>query len=221
MPGPYIPARDQDLAAWATNFESAIDTEYASYGLSSGQATAYTTAQADFVTKLATATDPATRTKVTVAAKDTSKALLVGLSRSYAMIAQAYPAITPSLLATAGLTVRSTVPTPIPAPVTVPLLSLLASLGQVVTLGYADSATPSAKKKPFGAIALQLVGKVSSTPLTDPDAVPTLKTVGRWPVSIQFTSDDIGKTVYIWGRWVTRKGLVGPWSSLCTAIVQA
>lgn len=216
----YIPAQDAALRDWLQGFESAIDTEYASYGISSGQATAFTALVNAYAAALTTATTPATRTKPTVAAKDSARFAAVQNARLLAGIAQAFPAITPELLAAAGLTVRNTVPTPVPTPTTVPLLSLVSSLGSQLTISFSDETSPLEKYKPFGAIGLQVVGTYGVTPPATPDVCPPLETKGRWPLRIDAGAGNNGKTFYIYGRWITRTGKVGPWSAQLTGIVQ-
>jgi hypothetical protein len=224
MPGsynPYIPTTDAALDTWATNFDAVITANPTDYGLVAGQATAFHTLRLAFTTALATSSNPATRTSVTVAAKDAAKADMVVSARSLAMVALAYPLVTPSDLLAAGLIVKNTVPTPIPAPTTVPLLDFLSSIGQAVTIGYADETSPSAKYKPFGVIGLQVFTQVGGTAPVGVETMQLKATVGRWPIRLQFAGGDVGENVYVMARWVTRKGLTGPSSALLTAVVQA
>lgn len=222
MPGnynSYIPLKDADLDAWATNFASVLTADPASYGATAGQASSLTTLAGAFTTALATATNPATRTSVTVAAKDNAKALLVIEARTLAMQAQAYGGITPALLAAAGLTVRLTVPSPIPAPSTKPLTANLGVVNGLMTIAVNDEATPDKKYKPFGAVACQHFVKYGGAAPATVDDCQYLGQTTRTPQQINLGVANVGTTAWIISRWVTRKGLTGPVSDTLEVLV--
>ena len=54
----------------------------------------------------------------------------------------------------------------------------------------------------------------SATIVTDPASLPFIGIQTKNPVAVNFSSADVGKTAYYAGRWVTRRGLVGPWSAI-------
>lgn len=224
MPGnnnPYIPTTDADLLTWATNFDAVITANPTDYGLIAGQATAFDVLRDAYAAALTLATDPATRTSVTVAAKDAAKAAMVTNARQLARVALAFPTVTPGDLTAAGLIVRNTVPTPIPAPTTVPLVSFLASIGKTITLDFADELTPSKKYKPFGVTGLQLFLKTGAVAPASPDDCQLIQTLGRWPARIDLSTLAAGTVCHFIGRWVTRRGLTGPQSAVVSAILQA
>lgn len=217
----YIPTKDADLVNWSANFSAVITATPTDYGLTSGQATSYATLDANFAAAYTVATNPATRTIVTVAAKDSARASLVAQARQLAQIAQKYPAITPTLLATAGLTVRNTVPSPIPAPTTWPILSLLSSASLQHTIRYKDSALIQPRGLPFGAVAIELYVLVGPTP---PASIADCRYVGqfsRMPMTVNFTGADAGKVANYLCRYITKTGLTGPTSPGLSATVPA
>lgn len=223
MPGnynPYIPLTDAALDAWATNFDTVITAAPADYGLTAPQAVAFNILRAAFSAALLVTDTPATRTPVTIAAKDSARAAMVTSARSLARVALAYPSVLPADLTAAGLIVRNTVPTPIPAPATIPLLSFLSSVGLQMTVSFADELTPSKKYKPFGAVALQVFGKIDGAAPASIDECFLLGQTGRWPIKLTFQGADAGKHVYLIARWVTRRGLVGPVSATLDAVIQ-
>ncbi|MGP1681402.1 MAG: hypothetical protein ACTS8S_03630 [Giesbergeria sp.] len=208
----YIPATDGGLEAWALNFDTLITAAPTTYGLTAPQAATYAGLYSAWNAAYIAATTPSTRTKPAVAAKDSARLALVDYSRELGMIVQAWPSITPTLLGDLGLTVRDTTPTPIPAPTTVPLVSILAGTNLALTVRYADELTPSARKKPFGATAIELWAKVDDVPPVSPADTSFLGLYTRNPIALAFGGGDGGKLCTIYGRWVTRRGLVGPWS---------
>lgn len=215
----YIPPKDADLLAWAGNNSAVYTANPTDYGLDAGQASAYATLVTDYDSALAAATDPGTRTKVTVAAKDTARNLLVANARQLGQIAQRFPGITDELLSDAGLTVRDPVPSPIPGPTTTPVLSLVSAGVQNHVLRYTDSVLVNPRSKPPGSIGLQLYCKVDITPPAGPDATAFKQLGTRMPVTANFDAADKGKTAYYYARWYTAKGLLGPWSDLFSATI--
>lgn len=217
----WVPAKDQDLDAFCTNWDTLITAAPGTYALQASDATAFHTARLDFTTKLALAVNPSTSTKSTVQDKDTSKANLKTLLRQQAAIVQASPAVTDVSRQNLGLPVHQETPAPIPTPVTVPLLNLTGQGVRTLQLRYSDQLTPDSPRKPDGAVAMELYVSVSATPIVDQDAVTYRGLATRNPVEISFEAGDVTKTAYICGRWVTGTGEVGPWSDMLSRTVAA
>jgi hypothetical protein len=89
----------------------------------------------------------------------------------------------------------------------------------VHTYRYYDITTPTTKKKPLGAIALEFWAKPSTTPITDPNALDKEATVTKTPFTVDWRPEDVGKTVYTAARWITRTGKVGPWSDIVANVI--
>ena len=215
MSAPYIPAKDADYDAWASNFATVIAGSPATYGLTSSDAAAITSANTSWHTAYILAVTPATRTSPTIAAKDVAKAASKVTFQSYAQIIQNNAGVTDMAKSAAGLTVRSTGRTPIPAPGTAPILGFVGATPLVATLKYADTSTPSTKAKPFGALQLELWIDIEA--IGTPGTLGAAKFYGLFtksPLAVNFQSGDVGKIAYYYGRWVTRRGLTGPWSAV-------
>ena len=75
------------------------------------------------------------------------------------------------------------------------------------------------KSKPYGVIGVQLYAKASATPITDPTALTFMGNFTKSPLTLALGSTSAGMTVYFAARWQTRKGLVGPWSSIISYVV--
>lgn len=219
MAGPYIPAPDADLDVWADNFQTVIAANPALYGLVVGDATAITAAFTAWHAAYLLAVNPATRTPPAVADKDVQKATALTVWRGYAQVIQNNAGVTNFDKAAAGLTVRATGRTPIPAPATIPVLGFLNATPLQHTLNFKDAATPTTKAKPFGAINMQIFRFVGTVPPTGVDQYAQYGFATKSPFVIDFNSPDVGKTAYYIARWVTRRGLVGPWSVDISATV--
>lgn len=217
----FIPQTDSGFADWSANFESGIDTEYATYGLTSGQATAYTALDTAYQTAYANATNPATRTPVTVALKDSAKAAAIANARALALIINAFPATTNGMRMTLGLTPRTGTLTPIPAPVTKPLAIVVGynPLGHVLQIR--DESTPDSRAKPAGVISCQVWGKIGPVAPIDLSECVMLGVYTKPFLSLTFGSDAGGKKMFYLCRWQTRRGLVGPLSDVISPTVPA
>lgn len=213
MSTPYIPARDADFDAWGNNFQTVIAANPAAFGLASGDATAITASfnawHADYVL----VTTPGSRTSPNIAAKDVQKASSLVVFRTYAQQIQANAGVSNTNKAAAGLTVRATGRTPIPAPGTAPILGLVGNTPGVMTGKFSDTSTPSTKAKPFGALQLEIWYQIAPTAGPDPTMAIYSQVVTKSPFSFDTPTGALGKSTILFGRWVTRRGLTGPWSA--------
>lgn len=209
----YIPAKDAQFLAWLDNFDNLTSVNFAAYGLTGGEATSITTVRTNFDSSYATATDPTTRTPVTIALKDVDKATASATVRPLAQKIRNNPAVSDPERVALGLTVPDTAPAPIPAPTTFPLLDLLRATPGQHWLQYRDSDTPTTKAKPFGATGMELWSAIGVAAAPTPATASYLGTVTKSPLSVTLDAGDVGKVATYFARWITQRGLVGPWSS--------
>jgi hypothetical protein len=209
----YIPAKDADLLGWLDNFDTIVAVDFAALGLTGGEAATITGVRTAYDTAYVDATTPATRTPVTVATKDVAKATALATVRPLAQKIRNNPAVLDATKVSLGLTVPDTSPTPIPAPLTFPLLDLLSATPGQHHLQYRDSDTPTTKAKPFGADGMELWSTIGTSPAIDPSGASYLGLITKSPLAVDLDVADVGKYATYFGRWITRRGLVGPWSS--------
>lgn len=217
----WIPSTDSDLATFAQNFSDVLSADPSAYGLEAGDASAFAVVNDAYQDAYAAAINPSTRTPATIAAKDDAKDALKPEMRRLGNLIQANPAVTNEAKAEIGLTIRSTTPTPISAPTSFPLISILSATPFNLNLKIVDSDTPTTNAKPPGAIACELRVSASATPLEDPAALTYSGMETRHLANLQFDAEDVGKTAYIAGRWITRTGLTGPWSDIQSMTIAA
>lgn len=208
----YIPTQDQAFNAWATNFAGMITATPGAYGLTATDATVIQTASNNFTAALALATDPSTRTKPTVADKNAKLVALTGVCRPYAIQIRNNLGVTNEQKRDLGLNILNNSRTPVPTPDSNPLLSVIGATQGVHTLRFADANTPDRRNKPVGAIAMQLFLAVGAAPVSNPSSASFYASVTRQPFAVTFAPADNGKTATYFGRWITRRGDVGPWS---------
>lgn len=212
---PYIPAKDADFTAWLANFSTLITASPGTYGLASGDATTIASENAGWAAAYALVTSPSTKTAATVAAKNTEKITVLATIRPYAQQISLNAGVSASAKTAVGVNPRTSTPTPITAPTTAPVLTAQSTSTAGTIIRYRDAtASPSVKAKPYGVIAIQLWGKASATPITDPTQLDFLGPATKSPIQLALGSSAAGMIGYFAGRWVTRTGLVGPWSTI-------
>lgn len=111
----FAVAKESVFVAGSDNFASKISTGFASYGLTSAQATAYGTVNTTLQAAVVLANTPSTRTKSTVAAKAQARAAARFMASNLAKIIDGTPTVTDSMRIDLGLAVRG-IPAPRPDP---------------------------------------------------------------------------------------------------------
>lgn len=220
---PYIPATDSGFDSWLLNFSGLLTAAPATYGLTAPDAVIVAGVQSTWAAAYLLATDPGTRTSVTVAAKDAARASAEAVVRPYAVGISLNPAVTNGDKVDIGVTVRSNTPTPIPAPVTAPTISLISATPLVHQLQIRPVGS-SNKAKPQGCIAIEVARSVGTVAATDPKQLSIIGQYGKTPLIQSFSAPDQGKICTYAARYRTRSGpagvsQAGPWSALSTFVV--
>lgn len=219
MTAPYIPPSDAAFLAWSVNFSTLITASPATYGLVTADAVTIQAANDAYAAAQAVVDSPATKTVTTVAAKNAAKNSATGIYRTYASQIRINPGVSNSDKLALGLNLPNNSPSPIPAPTSSPIIAVIGSTPGQHTMRFADSNTPDKRSKPQGVTAMQVFRTIGVSVATDPDAALLYGTFTKQPFAINYDSGDAGKVSTLWARWVTRTGLIGPWSSSVSAIV--
>jgi len=218
----FIPHSDADLNSFAINLSAKITLAPTTYGLVAGDATALATLVTAFTSALSTAVTPATRTKTSIAAKDTARAVLVADIRSLARRIQATPTVTAAQKTDLGLPIRDAVPTPVPAPSTKPTLDLAVTDRQKHIIRIADETTPTRRGRPAGTIGCEVFAHVGPTPAPAGLEDWNFKGIAtKAEFDVEYAADDAGKQAQIVARWLNRKGETGPVSNPITGTIAA
>jgi hypothetical protein len=228
-PAPYIPARDSTLDTWSANFSTLITATPSTYGLDATAAlaiqNAFNTWHAAYLIGGSAGSppvplNPSTFTRVTVAAKNAEKIAMTTILRTYASQIRLNPGVSNSDKTALGLNLPNNSPSPIGTPTTFPLLAIVSAGPGTHELRFADNTTPSIRKKPFGAVGMQLFRGVATDPIDDVANCQYLATLTTQPYLSSFLIGDNGKVATYFARWVTRGRqaggavqLEGPWSA--------
>lgn len=212
---PYIPAQDTLFASWLANFDALLTANPPLYGLTPGDAAAVAATAADFATAYALAIGGTTRGTFTIAAKDTQRTTTEAIVRPYAQAIANNAGVASADKVAIGVNPRNTPPSPVTAPTTSPFLTVVSAIQLTHTLRYRDElASPTVKAKPYGVLQLQLFATASATPIVDPAALDFIGGFTKSPLLVEWQAGDANKVAYYAARWVTRTGLVGPWSPI-------
>ncbi|MGA9210350.1 MAG: hypothetical protein WB347_21325 [Terriglobales bacterium] len=220
MPSSWVPTKLSTFVTFASNFVGLIVANPSLYGLTAGDANALSIAEASFIAAYALSNAKATRNAITIADTQAAKNAAVVLFRAYGRIVKASQGVSDGDKTALGIVLTTYQPSAIPAPATMPLISINGGTPQQLTCTYRDqNSTPKSRAKPAGTVALEMRVSTSIVVISDPDSLMFDGIYTRTPFALNFASGDRGKTAYIAGRWLNRKGQWGPWSAIQTAIV--
>ena len=224
MPATYLPASDSAFDAWLTNFSTLLTAAPTTYGLTAPDAVLVAAERTAYRAAYVAATDPGTKTSVTVAAKDSARASAEAVVRPYAVNISLNAGVLDADKTDIGVTVRKTVPTPVPPPATSPALVLVAAAPLQHQLRFYDTSTPTSKKKPPGATSLQVNRVVGTLPAVDPGQTGFYDMWTKSPNVSTFAPADVGKVCTYFARWRTTGGpggasQYGPWSAALSLTV--
>ena len=210
----YLPSREADLVTWSDNFNTLITATPTAYGLTAGQATAYTALHSAFVTAWEIANRPSLRTTPAIETKNTAKYNLIsgpGGIHELAMIVQDFPGTTNTERADLGLTVRDADPSPIPPPTMSPGLDIVAVNGRTVKIRLHDAASPSSRAKPAGVKGASVYSYVGATPPESIDAWKYEGSTTKNVIDIDFpTTVAAGSKVWLAAYWTNPRLQSGP-----------
>lgn len=216
----YMGTTDAEQIVWLRVFVDALALAPATYQVDPAEVATLDglviLSEATFATGGTTnrfANNPATYTPVTAAAFAVDIAAAKALAAAMAMLIRQNPGISDPEKIAAGVRPVNGNRIPIPTPTTLPILNVLFAAPGTHTLEFADSFTPALKAKPFGAIGMLLFVKVDVVPVMDPLIASYLLTAPKNPVFASFAIGDNGKIATYFARWITKKGLMGPWSA--------
>jgi hypothetical protein len=212
MANDYIPRSQTRAQDWFRTFARGIAANPGVYNLSPADSATITKAVAEFEATLASAADPDSRTKVNVAAKDQARFSAEHICRLFATQIKLNAGISDPDKIAIGVRPVNPARTQIHCPQSSPLLSVIGATPCSHTLRYRDSTTPSRSGKPFGAMFLELRVAVADAIVRDAEQARPAGMYTRNPVGVGFSHSDDRKKATYFGRWVSRRGEVGPWS---------
>jgi hypothetical protein len=164
----FLPTNDAELLAWSANYSSLLTSEAASIGILPAQATAYAALHTAFAAALELATEPATRTRMNIAAKNDARVPLKAMARDLARIINAFPGMTNPQRIELGLNPREPEQTPINPPTDPPVLEVVSATGRIlkVKLHAVDSNSRGKPENVDGATVFSFIGSQPPADIT-------------------------------------------------------
>ena len=214
------PKIDGQLLPWSLNFSTRISATPTVFDLTALEATSYANLHADFTARVATAENPGTRTKATVAEKNTCKLALLAKARQFCKIIKANPALTDGQRALLGLPPRDAIPTPVPAPLTRPLLAV----DPFGNLKLVDETTPNRRGKPqgvLGALIFTAILPAAAPAPATPEEGHYAGLATRDRFAVPLPTDSSGKALWAMAQWINPRGVAGPVSAPVRTLIAA
>ncbi len=206
----FLPSKDADLLAWANSFSAKITATPVAYGLVAAQATAFSALLTTWSADLAVATDPATRTRAAIAAKNASRTPLKAEARELARIINAFPSITNEQRIELGLTPRSGTISPINPPTECPVLEVVSAIGRTLKLKLRSSDS-NRRGKPADVAGATLFSYVGSAPPADIAAWKFEGSITKTVFDCEFpASVAAGAQVWLCAFWFSPRAQSGP-----------
>jgi hypothetical protein len=211
---------DAELYTGSQNFSDKISLDPAVYGVPVPMATAYATANSTWTDAYEMATDPVTRTKSTIAAKNAARAVIRAMASDLAKIIDGTPTVSDARKIELGLNVRKQ-PSPVPAPTEAPAVDLISVVNRTVTIHILDSAASNKRGKPAGAVAAWVYTYVGQNYPTDLAAWSFEGSATKAKHEIVFPDAvAAGQSVWIRAAWINAKQDAGPLSVPITTNLQ-
>jgi hypothetical protein len=216
----FLPAKNADILNYASQVNdvvSATGFDPTTVGLSADLVTALTAA-------LTAAQGANDSVNSAVAAKNAgttafqnAMGALKDVLRNCANAARVSP-VSDDMIRSIGVSRRSAVPTPKPAPTAAPEINLVSVAPGVINIRFRTSGSAAPRARDPMAIGIQISAVNGANPVADGEAdIGVITTLSRSPG--QLSSVGYPATVRLYGRWITQRGLLGPWSAAIAVAV--
>jgi len=220
----YLATKDWLLLPWAQNFSGLITSTPTAFSLTSAMATNLANLVSDFETRLVAATEPGTRSKVTVQAKRISKASLTSIIRQYARIINSAVTTTDTQRVDLGLHVRDAEPTPNGPPTVQPQVSIRGTAGNQALLKIAAADASSTRGRPAGTSGATVSYKIGPLTAPAPTSAADCQLGGlatRTTYVLPIPPGSAGQMLWVMAQYYNDKGDLGPVSLAAGTVIAA
>lgn len=211
--GPYIPRSNHGFALFITAFSQGIAANPAKYGCTQADVNVLLQQMQLYLDADRIATTDRTRTKITVAERDSIRASIEPFYRAFAQRIKYNEGISDPDKINIGVRPRNSAQSQRVAPSSSPMVMIYAAGNGTHTLRYHDSMTPTSKAKPFGAVCMQLfMDKTDGTRQPSLEHAQFIGTYTKSLFGVEHDPKDAGQLATYWARWAGPRGDTGPWS---------
>ena len=206
---------DADIDDVTTTSIAAFQTSPASFGTTTAEITVLQGLATTFSGDLANQISILAQAKAATAQKNASRDLLEKKLRSMRDKAKSV-GTSEALMAQTGLPSGGET---VPPTATIPILSVDTSRRQQHTLSWVEATTPDNKKRPRGAMGLEIYRKIDGPPPTDESQCTFVTVDSATPYTIDYAGDAAGKMIHYLSRWKMRDGSTLAWAETVSATV--
>ncbi len=192
----FYSGTEAELKQGAANCATLVVAGATTYGVPTATATAYQTLSTNYSSAYVTATTPATRTKLTIEAKNVLRKQLIKSSVALSKIISSNPSVTNEQLMALGFNPRRA-RTPVPPPVDQPTIKVLAVNGWTVTVSLAPQTPENVRGKPKGTQGISVFSHIGTAAPTDISDWVFEGNTGRTVMDISF-SDTLAAGTQVW-----------------------
>jgi hypothetical protein len=203
--------KDHEILSWMRAFAQGLRENWSAYGLSISDAEAISRAVDAFDVAYRRAINPLTRSSITVGIKDRARYSAEQICQQYYSLLKPNAGISTENKAAIGVRQLNRQRTRVQVPLTLPVLSIAGALQGSHTLRYSDSVI-TGRGKPFGAMFVEIRTAIADEKVFDVSLARPSGLFTKNPIGIEFDPADDRKKATHFGRWVSRRGDVGPWS---------
>jgi hypothetical protein len=225
--GPYMPKSDTGKRAWMEAFIRSFAEYREQFGIDDRMWEYYQRTVKRFAEALAIARNPATGTPDEVRAKNDARKEAVAICRALAMMVKHDPGMTAPDKIKLGLHVDEENLTPVKLPKGIllstgfPRLYLDALPTGGHRIRYGQDAHTGSRAKPKGVTHMLLVAAIGDRPNMEVRYARLMGAHTRWPIELNYPAgagvEGLHATYY--GRWLTSRGEIGPWSPGVSMII--
>lgn len=218
----YLPPKDKDFQYWVIVFLNYLFNALQRLGFPNEVYNTLAGMRDDFGGKLDVAENPATRTKLTVQAKNTVRtALKAAIRQAVNEYLTHNHAVTDEDRDGLGIPIHKTTRTPSPKATTYPVGKADTSMLRRVTIHFADqhATEETAKAKPAGQHGVEILWAIRDMPPALLKELTNSSFDTHTPFTLEFEEDERGKTIYFCLCWENTRGEKGPWSPIGSAVI--
>jgi hypothetical protein len=214
----WLPERDHDLLSWTGTFTGYLFPNIARFGFPSDKYQNLASLRNDFSDKLAIAEATATRTSLTITAKNiAAEALKSALRQDVNQYLTYNPAVTEEDHKGLGIPVHSKERHPAPVAPHAPYILAKAGDLRQVRIDFGESEI--SRKKPDGQHGVEVASVIADTKPTDTDELIHSLFDTRTPLILTFKEAERGKTLWYAARWENTRGEKGIWSEIMSVVI--
>jgi hypothetical protein len=216
----YIPKGDLDLKVWTSLFLTSLGTMLDRVHFPSELYASLTALNDKYAQAFELATEPVSRTAVTVVGKNVARDALKKAVRQAVKEHLAYSqAVTNIDRQALGIPVHKAKHTPVHVAASYPIPDTECSTIRHLIIHFIDSELKGTKAKPAGQLGAEIVWAIRDTPPVDISDLIHSTFSTHTPATLEFREHERGKTVYFCLCWVNTRAKKGPWGQIRSAYI--